>query len=423
MTYLMAEMLLYLLVTAVIGFFLGWLVFAAGRWRQVEKVRSELMLLIDHERKDHQGTRELLHMANANVEKAALKSTAEAEQKIQDMQVKIDSDRKALHEAHAAVEQMREKLNETVRAGEATNKSATLRANKDVETEKARAAQAVANEATALAQLEELRLLIGTERLAADNARNELEKTRREAGDVLQSEREEHQKAKTALEEIQTALARAVGPAAALLASEPTDKPDNQDRSHGDDQTDPQFPTLVSSDLLASSDMALADDALNNPDPDEADSEDREDVNVDLPETIDVDEPAATEQGDALDPAFSPTANPPEPPHSTQPHSTDEEASEDRPEFLYAGQPGRVDDLQAIDDIGAAIEARLHNIGCYHFSQLARMTSADIDWLAEAIDIPSERIMTERWIEKARELEARVDGANDGEAAATKVAG
>ena len=393
MTYLATEMLLYLLATTVIGLLLGWFIWGFGQRRQIGEMRNDLLLMVEDERKEHQATRSLLRDAKANVDQAVAEAKQEADATIAELQGKIGAERQALKEAHAGLAQMREKLDQAIRTGQAVQGESSLRVSQEVEIEKARAAQAVANEAKMMAQLEELRLTIGAEKLIAENARSELEKLRNESQTALESEQAAHREAKAALEDIRSTLSRTLGPSAAMLGS------------GGADQTGegrlPLAAGLSDNDVAAFAvpGMTVVNDALNDPDLDEADIEDREDGNLDLSMAIDADIP--TEKViDAIDPAsrFMPGT------HDASSFETQPEKGQ-RPSFLHVHRPGQIDTLRAISDISPEIEKRLHEAGCYHFSQLAAMTSGHIDWLSSVIDVPSERIIAERWVEQASRLQ------------------
>ena len=150
-------------------------------------------------------------------------------------------------------------------------------------------------------------------------------------------------------------------------------------------------------------DIAAAGDALNNPDMDEADIEDREDPSLDLSTTIDL------EREPELEPESEPEPEPAldqgsEPATEVEPDPTSDPGAQDpievidplpapapdrleleslpeepvrrkRPPILLDQRPADVDDLQAINGISADIERRLNNCGCYHYLQIAELTA------------------------------------------------
>lgn len=70
------------------------------------------------------------------------------------------------------------------------------------------------------------------------------------------------------------------------------------------------------------------------------------------------------------------------------------------PAGLYDGR----DDLKAIKGIGPAIEKTLHELGIFHYSQIAEMSEYDINRVAERLKGFRSRIYREDWIGQARDL-------------------
>ena len=62
------------------------------------------------------------------------------------------------------------------------------------------------------------------------------------------------------------------------------------------------------------------------------------------------------------------------------------------------------DDLQMIKGVGPAIEKTLHELGIFHFGQIADMSEYDIDRVAQRLKGFRSRIYREDWIGQAREL-------------------
>ncbi|WP_086469127.1 hypothetical protein [Devosia lucknowensis] len=74
--------------------------------------------------------------------------------------------------------------------------------------------------------------------------------------------------------------------------------------------------------------------------------------------------------------------------------------AQQRPPALPAPRLGAPDDLRKIKGIGAKTESALHDLGVYHYDQIANWTSAHIDWLEGRIAIKG-RIRREQWVEQA----------------------
>lgn len=64
---------------------------------------------------------------------------------------------------------------------------------------------------------------------------------------------------------------------------------------------------------------------------------------------------------------------------------------------------GEPDDLTQIKGIGAKLSALLHDLGIYHFHQIASWTKADGEWIDEKLAFKN-RVTREKWIEQAKAL-------------------
>lgn len=432
MSYLATEMLLYLAAAAVLGLAMGWLVWGVGgkgrrikqltsELGQVDQERAKLNRAVKSEQDAHEKTKTLLDGAKEKMRDAIDAVKAEADEQIVELRQKVDSEREAAQAAYTALERMRGELDDAIQNSQASSKELVDQANALAEAEKANAALALAKEAKSRAELEELRLLIGAEKLAAESARSELDETRRELQTALETERGAHRQATQALDDIRSTLARTFGPAASGIAllsgngaapalpaggdGDPRN-PGPAIAGPGGHVTGQLMPPAPAHSLFdASSDIAIAGEALNNPDLDEADSEDREDTSLDLSQAIEAD----LAVGQAIE-VVDGHARPPSGRIELRPLPSEpkkEQATPERPDFLHAECPDRLDDLKAVDGITAEIETLLFDAGVYHYSQLAAMTSAHIAWLAKVLDVPSERIVDERWVEQASALDRK----------------
>ena len=83
---------------------------------------------------------------------------------------------------------------------------------------------------------------------------------------------------------------------------------------------------------------------------------------------------------------------------------------EETPPLALPGAQGQPDDLKRISGIGPGIERTLHDLGIYHFHQIAAFTPANIAWINRRLRFKG-RIEREDWIGQARAL------AEDGAAA------
>ena len=61
------------------------------------------------------------------------------------------------------------------------------------------------------------------------------------------------------------------------------------------------------------------------------------------------------------------------------------------------------DDLKRITGVGPTDERRLHDLGIWHFAQIAAWTSENVKWVGGYLALPG-RIERERWVEQAKDL-------------------
>lgn len=81
-----------------------------------------------------------------------------------------------------------------------------------------------------------------------------------------------------------------------------------------------------------------------------------------------------------------------------------------RPPALPGPRGGQADDLQRIDGIGPKIEEVLHQLGIYHFDQIAAWTRQHVDWVDGYLRFKG-RIDREGWVAQARQLAGGGSGA------------
>ena len=107
----------------------------------------------------------------------------------------------------------------------------------------------------------------------------------------------------------------------------------------------------------------------------------------------------ATKKADAPKPA-APKSDAPKP--AAEKSESSAAASTPAPKFLDAPN-GEPDDLQKILGIGSVLEEKLHEMGIYHYSQIAEFTSSDIENINTHLNFPG-RIERDEWIPQAQEL-------------------
>ena len=76
-----------------------------------------------------------------------------------------------------------------------------------------------------------------------------------------------------------------------------------------------------------------------------------------------------------------------------------------KPTVLSEPRGGKADNLCRIKGIGFTIEEKLHNLGIYHFDQIAAWTEEEIKWVDKHLAF-SGRILREDWIGQAKILAA-----------------
>jgi predicted flap endonuclease-1-like 5' DNA nuclease len=77
----------------------------------------------------------------------------------------------------------------------------------------------------------------------------------------------------------------------------------------------------------------------------------------------------------------------------------------ERPKGIAAARGGKADDLQRISGVGPKNEAILHNLGFFHFDQIAQWTSEQVTWVDDHLRFGG-RIAREEWIHQAGLLAA-----------------
>jgi predicted flap endonuclease-1-like 5' DNA nuclease len=77
-----------------------------------------------------------------------------------------------------------------------------------------------------------------------------------------------------------------------------------------------------------------------------------------------------------------------------------------RPEKLSAPRGGQADDLKQIKGIGPKLEALCHELGFYHFDQIARWTEAEVAWVDENLTGFNGRVSRDDWVAQAKTLAA-----------------
>ena len=77
----------------------------------------------------------------------------------------------------------------------------------------------------------------------------------------------------------------------------------------------------------------------------------------------------------------------------------------ERPKGISAARGGKADDLQRISGVGPKNEAILHNLGIFHFDQIAAWTPEQVTWVDDHLRFNG-RIYREEWVHQAALLAA-----------------
>jgi len=443
-TYLAVQMSLYLASAALIGICLGWLFWGRSYHRHIAKIHSEMTASLEAERSLSDETKRELQDAEARLNQSVEAEKANSAKAMTEIQKLLESEKEAARTARVENENLRLEMETAVNAEKTSASSAIQGAMQDAEQLKATVEEGKTRETQIRAELEELRLMAGAEKLAAESARTEIEQLRTEMKTSLDVERETSRAAKRALDDIQTTLSRTFGEGAGFVAaldaqsenslagkaaaisgnmkndSQEIDN-DNQTKSI-DDLDEEKKPVNVSDSENPSSIDIEPGTAFDVPNHKTAAFDGPEQANepVVVPVVpIDTnlhpvaDSTASLNGEDQQSPDLTESAMG-EPEQLDPPVAIDAQPGEQekrvRPSSFYKQRPDEVDSLKEIDGIDSSIEELLNEQGCYQFKQLAHFSSDDIDWLSQALsDVPDlkERIERDGWVEQARELQIK----------------
>ncbi|MFO7758429.1 MAG: NADH:ubiquinone oxidoreductase [Roseovarius sp.] len=77
-----------------------------------------------------------------------------------------------------------------------------------------------------------------------------------------------------------------------------------------------------------------------------------------------------------------------------------------KPAGLSAPRGGQPDDLKQIKGVGPKLEQACHNLGYYHFDQIAAWTPDEVAWVDENLVGFKGRVSRDNWVEQAKTLAA-----------------
>ena len=101
-------------------------------------------------------------------------------------------------------------------------------------------------------------------------------------------------------------------------------------------------------------------------------------------------------------PAAAPAAKPTPAPAAEAPASS----GDGTPEFLSAARDGGPDDLKQIKGVGPKLEKTLHEMGIYHFDQIANWGPKEQAWMDDNLAGFKGRATRDNWVPQAKTLAA-----------------
>ena len=78
-------------------------------------------------------------------------------------------------------------------------------------------------------------------------------------------------------------------------------------------------------------------------------------------------------------------------------------AADGKPETLKKARAGGPDDLKLISGVGPKLEGTLHELGFYHFDQVAAWRKKEVEWVDTRLKFKG-RIERDGWIAQAKIL-------------------
>lgn len=75
-----------------------------------------------------------------------------------------------------------------------------------------------------------------------------------------------------------------------------------------------------------------------------------------------------------------------------------------RPAGLDGARGGQADDLRRIKGVGPKLAETLHEMGFYHFDQIAAWTAEEVAWVDQNLKGFKGRVSRDNWVEQARQL-------------------
>ncbi|WP_439156193.1 NADH:ubiquinone oxidoreductase [Yoonia sp.] len=93
-------------------------------------------------------------------------------------------------------------------------------------------------------------------------------------------------------------------------------------------------------------------------------------------------------------------------PEKAAPEKAADAAATGKPALLSAAREGGADDLKQIKGVGPKLEKTLHEMGIYHFDQIAAWGPAEQAWIDDNLEGFKGRATRDDWVQQAKTLAA-----------------
>ncbi len=117
-------------------------------------------------------------------------------------------------------------------------------------------------------------------------------------------------------------------------------------------------------------------------------------------------DPVATVVTAPTEPVANEVTTPTEPVSAPESANDIAETTGIRPEGLSAPRGGQADDLKQIKGVGPKLEKLCHEMGFYHFEQIADWRPDEVAWVDANLKGFKGRVSRDNWVEQARTLAA-----------------
>ena len=79
-------------------------------------------------------------------------------------------------------------------------------------------------------------------------------------------------------------------------------------------------------------------------------------------------------------------------------------APDGKPELLKKARAGGPDDLKLIKGVGPKMEGMLHEMGVYHFDQVASWRKKEVEWVDANLEGFNGRVSRDEWVKQSKIL-------------------